>query len=81
MNEILLKILKDNLQLHICNEVNHCHITVSPYFTHRLYGKNSFKCIQVLPLDDHLDYALVGCIEFCYNKVIELIAEYDATNR
>ena len=64
MKEILQDLLALNLVLKLQKYGFQLQVTVSTddykYFTQ-----------QLLPRDDHMDYALEGCIRFCMNKTIE----------
>lgn len=64
MKDILNTLLSLNLVLKIQKYGFQCQITVST-------DDYKFFAQQLLPKDDHLDYALEGCIKFCIDKVLK----------
>lgn len=77
MKEIILKIIQADSTLEIKRELWMCKITVKKDFKPKTSNKYvEFICEQILPLDDHMDYALEGCIQYCLNNIMEQIAQY-----
>ena len=64
MKDILKTLMGCNLILKIEKYGFQCRITVST-------EDYKFFAQQFLPKDDHLDYALEGCIKFCIDKVLK----------
>lgn len=64
MKDILTSLLALNLVLKIQKYGFQCQITVST-------DDYKFFAQQLLPKDDHLEYALEGCIKFCIDKCLE----------
>lgn len=79
MKDIIFKIVQANFTLEIKRELMMCQITVKKLFEYGLSDRNSYiECTQMIPLDDHMDYALEKCIEYCFNNVMEMVAQYKA---
>jgi hypothetical protein len=64
MKDILNDLMSLNLVLKLEKMGCQLQITVST-------DDYKFFSQQCLPRDDHMDYALEGCIRFCINKTLE----------
>jgi hypothetical protein len=36
-------------------------------------SKGKVSVAQMIPFDDHINYAFAGCIEFCANELLKLL--------
>lgn len=64
------RLLSCGYTLEIERELSQCSITV----------KDKYKNIgitQMLPIDGHIDYSLDKCVNFCINKLLKTLKDYD----
>lgn len=73
MKEALLRAFSLGCKVTLEMDLNQCYIEV-------VHVKTINSRAQYLPLDDHLNYALPGCIDFCVKALLQDIENKEIEN-